>query len=435
MSMKPCYETTCGKLYHGHVVDVLGQLRDRSVNCCVTSPPYWGLRDYGVPPQVWGGDPGCRHDFITGEIGTEIGRGNWSQASNGRGEVQGETSDFREPIRSSSEQGFCKKCGAWLGSHGLEPTPELYIEHEVLIFREVRRVLCDDGTCWINLGDSYAASRSCQVSDNLHPVVGAQRNLANGKPSAGFKQKDLMGIPWRVVFALQADGWYLRSALPWVKRTAMPESVKDRPTSALEYVFMLTKSQHYRCDMKSIKVQASPDTHRRYARGRSDNHKWKDGGPGNQTIAKSMSHMIPGVTPKSAFPGSGVKANSSFHASIGDLVGERNFRNTDLFFQSLEQPFGMIVCGDEIVGIDAVPGSCPDAHFAAFSPSLVEPCIMAGCPVGGVVLDPFVGSGTTAIVAHKHDRKFIGIDLSKTYLDGIAIPRIEAATAQLKLFA
>jgi DNA modification methylase len=125
----------------------------------------------------------------------------------------------------------------------------------------------------------------------------------------------------------------------------------------------------------------------------------------------------------------------SFHASIGDLAGKRNFRNTDLFFQSLEQPFGMIVCGDEIIGIDAVPGSCSDAHFAAFSPALVEPCIMAGCPAGGVVLDPFVGSGTTAIVAHKHDRTFIGIDLSKTYLDGIAIPRIKAATAQLKLFA
>lgn len=370
--MKPYYEKDCGKLYHGNVLDVLKTMPDQSVNCCVTSPPYWWLRDYGVEGQI-----------------------------------------------------------------GMESTPEKFVETMVMVFREVRRVLSDDGTCWINLGDTYAAARSYQVADNKHQVVGAQRNLRNAKPPAGWKQKDLIGIPWMVAFALQADGWYLRSAMPWVKRTAMPESVKDRPSAALEYVFMMTKSQKYYCDMESIKVAASQDTHARYARGRSNDHKYADGGPGKQTIGKTFKHMVrePGVTPKSARPGSGVKANESFHQATSDIVGKRNLRNTDLFFQSIEKPFGMIAYGDEFVGIDVTPKGSSAAHYATFPVKFAEPFIIAGCPRGGAVLDPFMGTGTTAVAAHDNGRTFVGIELNQKDLDEIAIPRIEAATAQLKLFA
>jgi len=276
--MTPYYTSPGGDIYQGDAKQVLSCLPDKSVHCCVTSPPYWGLRDYGVPGQL-----------------------------------------------------------------GLEKTPEEFIEKLVDIFREVRRVLRDDGNCWINLGDSYAASRSYQVVDNKHIDVG---NKIGHTVPPGLKQKDLCGIPWRVALALQADGWYLRSAIPWVKRSAMPESVTDRPASALEHVFLLTKSPKYYFDMEAIKKNSlhehSPKTR----------------------------NSRPGIDVCGGNQGSG--------KPIPNPAGNRNFRNTDLFYQSIEPPHGMIFCGDEMVGIDVNPKGFKEAHFATFPPALIEPCILAG---------------------------------------------------------
>lgn len=193
----------------GHVLDVLPELPAASVHCCVTSPPYWGLRDYGTPPQVWGGDPDCEHEWAHAAITVERGKGgNWTQAANGpqllTGGVQtrfaGDTRTAREDTeRATVEQGFCSRCGAWLGSLGLEPTPELYVEHLVAVFREVRRVLRPDGTLWLNLGDSYAHGGNGSRDTRRWPKQSRNADgfRATHAKRGGLKPKDLVGIPWR----------------------------------------------------------------------------------------------------------------------------------------------------------------------------------------------------------------------------------------------
>ena len=412
--IEPVYQSSAGIIYHGNVVDVLAELPEQSVDCCITSPPYWGLRDYGLPAMVWGGDPDCEHCFyFPSEKGNVIA--------------------LNQPAK-----GFCVKCGAWLGCHGLEPTVALWVKHEVEIFRQVRRVLKDDGTVWLNLGDAYA-SRGGAGWQGKHGArsnrTHTQRNLLGNTTSENIKQKDLIGLPWRVAFALQADGWYLRSDIVWEKPNCMPESVKDRPTKSHEYIFLLSKSDRYYYDYKSIMEPASPDTHARYARGRSDHHKNTDGGPGNQTIAKTFKHMLDkvpsgwdtsngdhrnltgryrhGVNPKAAQSTPGSRQNASFSTAVKDIVKYRNKRT-----------------------VWKVPTrGFKGAHFATFPPALIEPCVLAGCPIGGTVLDPFFGAGTTGIVSHENGRRFIGIELGKHYLDGITIPRIKAATVQMNIFA
>jgi DNA modification methylase len=318
-------------IYQGDALAVLRTFEDQSIQCCVTSPPYWGLRDYGVKKQL-----------------------------------------------------------------GLESTPEKYVARIVEVFSEVWRVLRNDGTLWLVLGDSYATGGG-KVGNC--PGGGAQgarwkgpTTQANRMPIIGLKPKDLVGIPWRVAFALQADGWFLRSDIIWAKPNPMPESVTDRPTKAHEYLFLLTKNERYFYDAEAIKEPASEDTHARYARGRSDHHKWADGGPGNQTIATNK----PGskFARKLAAPGSGIKNNSSFDAAMAIMPETRNKRSV---WTVTTKPY-------------------KGAHFATFPPKLIEPCILAGCPEGGTVLDPFAGAGTTLLVAEQHGRQGIGIELNPAYI-------------------
>lgn len=336
----------------GDAGEMLRTLPDKCVQMCVTSPPYWGLRDYGVSGQL-----------------------------------------------------------------GLEATPEEYVAKMVQVFREVRRVLRDDGTCWVNLGDTYnAAGRKThgtrigyKQQTNRASAIGADVNRCT---SPDLKSKDLIGIPWHVAFALQSDGWYLRSDIIWHKSNPMPESVKDRPTKSHEYLFLLSKQEQYYYDADSVKVKSSPDSHARYARGRSDYHKWADGGPGNQTPAKTMAHMRkPGVNPKCAESGSGIKQNTSFSAACKDLVDFRNIRT--VWTLSTE--------------------AFPEAHFATFPKALVRPCILAGSRIGDVVLDPFMGSGTVAVVAQNLGRNWIGIELNPDY-KAMAERRIKRECAQMNLF-
>jgi len=188
------------------------------------------------------------------------------------------------------------------------------------------------------------------------------------KPAFGFKPKDLIGIPWRVALALQADGWYLRSDIVWQKPNCMPESVCDRPTRAHEYLFLLTKSPKYYYDADAIREPLQADTSARYLRGRSDDHKYADGGPGRQTIARTFAGQ----------------------------VGREGRNKRSVWTVATSQVKG--------------------AHFATFPPKLIEPCILAGCPPGGIVLDPFSGAGTTGLVAQQHGRDYIGIELNPAYV-------------------
>ena len=391
------------QLFLGDCLEVMKSLPDGSVHCCVTSPPYWGLRDYGVDGQL-----------------------------------------------------------------GLEPTPELYVAHLVEIFAEVRRVLRDDGTLWLNLGDSYATNpgngRGGESVDG-----GLPHRSGQDKSRAGLKPKDLVGIPWRVAFALQADGWYLRSDIIWAKPNPMPESVRDRPTKSHEYIFLLAKSQRYYYDADAIRENGTGTEYDRTkrARGRMTGTRYLVEGKGQEVAGDSF----------------GVGSTTRNKRSVW-TVSTKPFRG---------------------------------AHFATFPPDLIEPCILAGTsergccpkcgaqwervverdaeytddnggfgehgskwhdkdkqssghriqknmnalraqgrdhdnpfpsrttlgwrptcscgrePVPSTVLDPFLGAGTSLVVAVKHLRSGIGIELNPTYLNDIARPRIDAEIAAIQL--
>jgi DNA modification methylase len=280
---------------------------------------------------------------------------------------------------------LCEPCAAWRGQLGLEPTPEAFVDHLANVFRDVRRVLRTDGTLWLNLGDSYCTvphgPKGANTADPKNPVprsrpAGSQANRARVE---GLKHKDMVGIPWRVAFALQADGWWLRSDVIWAKPNPMPESVTDRPTRAHEYLFLLTKSDNYAYDARAIMEPVSGT-----ARPRGAGVNPKARGKNEQ----SPDHRKHGFNERWR-----VKQNESFSAAIAGTVDQRNKRS--------------------VWTITTEP--TPDAHFATFPRKLVEPCILAGCPAGGVVLDPFGGSGTVGRVAEDLGRKWLLFDLNSEY--------------------
>lgn len=297
----------------GDWIENLKRLPGQSVHCCVTSPPYWGLRDYGVPGQL-----------------------------------------------------------------GLEKTAAEYVAKIVEGFREVWRVLRSDGTLWLNLGDSYASFRDGKATpdtargDDLGTAVPkgyAKNRMASAFDGTNIKHKDLVGIPWRVAFALQGDGWYLRSDIIWSKPNPMPESVKDRPTKAHEYIFLMAKSERYYFDAEAIKEPLAVEPHT----------------PGN----KMHPDKISGPNDRNG--------HSQWETSMDKVWGASGTRNKRTVWTVPSQPY-------------------PESHFATFPEDLIKPCILAGCPVGGIVLDPFAGSGTTGQVALELGRKAILIELNPEYI-------------------
>ena len=332
------------RIIQGDCIEGLRTLPNASVHCCVTSPPYWGLRDYG-------------HD----------------------------------------------------GQIGLESTPEAYVARMVEVFREVRRVLRDDGTCWVNLGDSYNNAGSSKNGTGLDGkqrggATGAdgecgykKRDLRHALKGSGIKHKDLCGIPWRVAFALQADGWWLRQDIIWHKPNPMPESVRDRCTKAHEYVFLLTKSERYFYDADSVRE------------------------PIKQGAAK------------------GLLENRDLRMSEKEKERARIAREVWGSNQMSRPAHAMFQGYDELKGANrrsvwtVATKPYSGAHFAVMPSDLVEPCIKAGCPEGGTVLDPFAGSGTTLAVAASLGRNAIGCELNPAYIE-LAEVRIREARSTVALF-
>lgn len=361
------------KIIHGDALTSLRELESESVQTCVTSPPYWGLRDYGLEPLIWGPperpwEPAvCKHEWTDA---TYVRNNDQTAGEKQRTNVGAVGRD--EPVASA----FCE-CGAWRGSLGLEPTPELYVQHIVQTFQEVKRVLREDGTLWLNLGDSYAtgttAGRQLGTLDFGVGTMKARQIARCGTPD-GLKTKDLVGIPWAVAFALRADGWYLRSDIIWAKPNPMPESVTDRPTKSHEYLFLLSKSQKYYYDAEAIKEPQSLGTHERFGKG----------------AEITVKH-------KTAPNGSGIKNNPSFNEAMASMVLPGGLRNKRSVWEIPTAPF-------------------PDAHFATFPPELVIPCVLAGSKAGDVVMDPFGGSGTTGKVAIELGRKAIVIEPKEEYI-------------------
>ena len=358
-------------IYQGDVIDRLKDLNDGSVQCVVTSPPYWGLRDYGT--AEWeGGDKNCDHKMPpTG--GPGLYRSGHS--------------------RDGYYSQVCKKCNALRKDDqlGLESTPEEFVENLVKVFREVRRVLKDDGTVWLNLGDSYAMSSMRGKNSEFKSIDQSKQGIVgiNKKIPIGLKPKDLVGIPWRVAFALQADGWYLRQDIIWHKPNPMPESVTDRCTKAHEYIFLLSKSAKYFYDADAIAEKSLE-----YGKDkRSDlgNIRYE----GKRTLSGSNKNKLHKNLKNKGQP------NHSMHTARAN--GQQSFvtinktRNKRSVWKINTKPY-------------------KEAHFATFPEELPTLCIKAGSKKEDVVLDPFFGSGTTGWVAQRLSRAWIGIELNPEYI-------------------
>ena len=306
------------KIIQGDTLEVLKTFPDESIDMSITSPPYWGLRDYGVEGQL-----------------------------------------------------------------GLEKTPEEYVANMVKVFGDVRRVLKKEGTLWLNLGDSYGSSTNRNgMSGSQFGYSEEQKKGVNRKfeISTELKPKDLVGIPWRVAFALQADGWWLRQDIIWAKPNPMPESVTDRCTKSHEYIFLLAKSQKYYFDNEAIKEASKSDKQPRF----------RDNGVSVEEQGKRIG-----------------QGNITANCGVNDT------RNKRSVWTVTTKPY-------------------KGAHFATFPPDLIEPMVKAGCPKGGVVLDPFFGSGTTGVVAKKLGRNYVGIELNPKYIE-IAKKRLNKVPVRLDM--
>lgn len=312
------------QILNGDCIEMMRTLKDQSINCCVTSPPYYGLRDYGHEGQI-----------------------------------------------------------------GLEETPEAFVQKLVEVFREVKRVLRDDGTLWLNLGDSYSGSGKGPAGN-----LGSKHNERHMEHKHiaiipdGLKPKDLIGIPWMVAFALRAAGWYLRQDIIWHKPNPMPESVQDRCTKAHEYIFLLSKSKQYYFNIEEMKEPCLESSKERQRRGVSDKNKWVDGALGQTPHSISQ------------------KRDNDPNREVSTTRNKRSVWSINTH-------------------------SYEGAHFATYPPELIRPCILAGCPKGGVVLDPFGGSGTTAAVANEEGRDAILCELNPEY---ISLIKNRLMRVQPKLF-
>jgi DNA modification methylase len=298
------------QVIQGDAVERLRALPDESVQTCVTSPPYWNLRDYGVDGQI-----------------------------------------------------------------GLEATPEEWVTSLVAVFSEVRRVLRCDGTVWLNVGDAYADRANCRSDGQSHRrdrrdvVPGKKNSIANGR-----KQKDLIGLPWMLAFALRGDGWYLRSEVIWAKRNGLPDgrAAYDRPDRSHEHIFLLSARPRYFYDAAAIREDSEPD---------QEDH--------NRLYARE--YAVATASAQDRQPG------NTNHVGIHSRPGPGGRNRRSVWRESVHR--------------------YPGAHFATFPPKLIEPCVLAGSPPGQTVLDPFTGAGTTGLVALRHDRSFIGIELNEDYCE------------------
>jgi DNA modification methylase len=441
-------------ILHGNCLDVLKTLDAESVQMCVTSPPYWALRRYDIPDVIWGGDDDCDHEWAS-----FIRKGK----SGGLESSVDYTANQIVPDQQQQQQ--CSKCAAWRGQLGQEPTPELFIAHLVEIFREVRRVLRDDGICFINMGDCYAQSGMGGNPAESHfrkQATNAGSLIPGRKAPAGMKPKDLVGIPWMLAFALRADGWYLRAEIVWAKGlsfcesyagSVMPESVTDRPTRSHEQLFLLTKNERYFYDHEAVKEKGVYPAGTIAAKGSGTRE-------GNRRAPRKKD--AEGVRAVSTERRRGGSFQDRVDQGYACYDGTRNLRTV------------------WAIGVEPFH----EAHFATYPPSLVDPCIRAGTSEKGAcascgapweriveyeplpddikaqfeaarqqtaenhgrddgfttrrpnyqrkrigerwertcdcettevvpcaVLDPFAGSGTTGVACELQRRKFLGIDL------------------------
>lgn len=372
----------------GDALDVLATLPDRSAQTCITSPPYWGLRDYGVSPRVWGSEPSCRHRWGEGERGrrSDLLPSEQSQSEGRLGR------DRRQGAAGLKGGCFCRRCGAWKGCLGLEPDPDLYVEHLVSVFDEVHRVLRNDGTLWLNLGDSFAAA-------------GVER-----ASRSHLKSKDLVGIPWRVAFGLQKAGWWLRSDLVWAKPNVMPESVRDRPTRAHEFVFLLSKSPRYFYDSEAVREPTKGRSGGADDPGRNRRSVWTI--PTQCFKGAHFATFPEALAEPCLLAGTSPTACSACSAPWRRVVRSKRLANGRELRGSWNKTADRLRSGRAQTTKDYSTGAVEvQRETIGWEPT----CRHDRPGARSVVLDPFAGAATTGIVAARHGRSFTGIELSGTY--------------------
>jgi DNA modification methylase len=340
-------------------------LADNTVQCVVTSPPYWGLRKYaGEQELVWEGSRGCGHEWAGINMAFHKG-----QVPDGKWKNQTSVSEAGNAMSNT-----CSLCGAWRGAYGLEPTIEMYVQHSILILKEIRRVLKPDGVCFWNIGDSYSSQpgqRKTTDKAGKKQETNAGASTTPSRCDPGLKSKDLCLIPARIALAAQADGWWVRSDIIWSKPNPMPESVRDRPTDAYEHILMLTKSARYYWNAEAVKEERQGNTH---SRGTKRTPPIEKAGIGHERWCEYMTR--------------------------DDEIVSRNLRNVWTF---ATQPY-------------------KGAHFATFPAELVIRCLEAAARPGDLVLDPFAGSGTVGLVAFNMGRRFVLCDLAYQDLQRERVP-------------
>jgi len=448
-------------------------MADGSAHCIITSPPYWGLRNYGLPSTEWPTvtyTPMAGLQSVTGQGCEPRWEHEWGDAI--PGDPRGGSGPNAKEVyadggksvyaRQVTRGNYCQLCGGWRGCLGLEPTPEMFVAHIVGIFRELWRVLRDDGTLWLNFGDSYAAKNSGNNGYN-----DGRRNRDRRRAAGlvfGLKPKDLVGSPWRVAFALQADGWYLRNDIIWHKPNPMPESITDRCTKSHEYIFLMSKRQRYYYDNDAVREPSKPDPrdkqwgqtkltsrhdHKHDAqRGMMQTRTQAEGyvrmsnpaGRNRRTVwtiptsPYSGAHFAtfpPALATPCILAGTSAKGVCPVCGAPWERVVEREAHTTG-------KGRNHIAGGDMTIGQGWE--DTPRGTVSSFTIGWRPTCEHDVPPVPATVLDPFCGSGTVGQVCGETGRKFVGLDLSSSYLRELALPRAERmctvqSMAALPLFA
>lgn len=384
------FEDNFVKLYSGHVLNILKDLPDNSVDCVITSPPYYGLRSYRTEPQIWGGDVNCEHEWEKEII--KKTSDNFNAGFNERyGNSGGQRKQEKSAIGDIKQGQICNKCRAWKGELGLEPNIFMYIDHLILVFNEVYRVVKKTGTCWVNIGDSYAGSGGNNERwVDQKQAYGLNRPLVTVTQKVdGVKAKSLCNIPEMFSIAMCGNGWIKRNNIIWQKPNAMPEPVKDRFTDDFEMLYFFVKDRKYYFEQQLDEYSTRLNRWGGNMYNKKENSKYKLG----------FEYQI-----------------QNYDRCGKECRPNKDGKNKRCVWSINTEPFA-------------------DAHFATFPEALVEIPIKSGCPKDGIVLDIFAGSGTTLSVSKKLNRKSIGIELNSDYCN-LCVKRIrqtENPTIQMLL--
>jgi DNA modification methylase len=422
---KPYLDSKHCKIYQGNATKILKErIAPKSIDMAICSPPYWGLRFYNTEPQIWGGDPNCDHDFQTRKYFLHSGRGDAQKSA--------KYSEQEHIPDRELQDATCSKCQAWLGELGLEPNPNMFIDHLIEIFDGVGYVLKDNSTVWVNFGDTYSGSGgnntncgysrkgtggSGEMGDGVYARLKKRASFQVRRfDTSGIPGKSLCMIPERFAMAMIERGWILRNKIIWHKPNVMPQSIKDRFTVDWEYLFFFTKQREYYFDTQYEPYQSTPKQLSSYMKTDYEGTSLKDyNSAGAQNPSDTKRRIITSMR-RGRFGGD-------------KAPGYNNDKYSGKAWEPNESAKGRIM--RSVWTIPTEPNG--DEHYASYPTKLCKTPILAGCPPGGTVLDPFCGTGATGEAALSLGRDFIGIDVSQKFCE-LTRKRLDKYIGQERLF-